>query len=297
MQEIKIEGYNIPIRLDRYLKEINPNLTQGIIEKSLRKGDIKVNGAKAKASLRVKTGDTITSSRGSLGDRQNLATANELKHNSNAKILAQKLISKYKIFENKHFYAFNKPGGLATQGGSKISISLDDAFKILGLRLVHRLDKDTSGIILAAKTRDDAIILTKAFEERQFEKTYLACISPVIKSDSGTIKSYVRKKDKHVMESIKHPSKDAVEAITHYENLCSKQGASLVEFKPLTGRMHQLRLHAKDLGSPIVGDKKYGGKKDQNLMLHAHELKLHKSIYGKEITIKCELPEYFLIKL
>lgn len=296
MKEVKIKGYNIEIRLDRYLREENPGLTQGAIEKALRKGQIKVNGSKAKSFLRVKSGDMVSyyiecSSKGALAQIRDDGMA------ASAQILAKKLISKHIILENKHFYAFKKPSGIATQGGSKISLSLDDAFKILGLRLVHRLDKDTSGIILAAKSRDDAIILTRAFEDRLIQKTYLACISPSLKNGSGSIKSYIRKKDKHVMESIKHPSKDAVEAITDYEILCSKQGASLVEFKPITGRMHQLRLHAKDLGSPIIGDKKYKGKPDKNLMLHAHELKLDKSIYGKEISIKCDLPEYFLIKL
>lgn len=296
MKEIKIEGYNIPIRLDRYLKEINPSLTQGIIEKSLRKGDIKVNGSKAKSSLRVKSGDIIAfrhNQEGTSSQKTNKARPQD----EAAKILAKKLISKYKIFENKHFYAFNKPGGLATQGGSKISLSLDDAFKMLDLRLVHRLDKDTSGIILAAKSRDDAIILTRAFEERAFKKTYLACIAPSLENASGRIQSFIRKKDKHVMESLGHSSKDAVEAITDYEILCSKKGASLIEFRPVTGRMHQLRLHAKDLGSPIIGDKKYGGGQNKNLMLHAYDLTLDKSVYGKEINIKCDLPEYFLIKL
>ena len=304
MKKVRIKGYDIEIRLDRYLREENPGLTQGAIEKALRKGQIKVNGSKAKSSLRVKSGDLVDYyvvsplRAADIPDEeldQDLEQDNRVK--DGAKILAKKLISKHIILDHKHFYAFKKPSGLATQGGSKISLSLDDAFKILGLRLVHRLDKDTSGIILAAKTRDDAIILTKAFEDRLIQKTYLACISPELKNGSGNIKSYIRKKDKHVMESIGHPSKDAVEAITDYEILCSKKGASLVEFKPITGRMHQLRLHAKDLGSPIIGDKKYKGKPDNNLMLHAHELKLDKSIYGKEITIKCDLPEYFLIKL
>ena len=319
MKEIKVEGYNIPIRLDRYLRETNPGLTQGIIEKALRKGQIKVNGAKVKASLRIQTGDVLTDYRypeeeASLLPSGSQEANNEYKKNpriksqgpdrskllpqdDGARILAKKLISKYKIFKNDHFYAFNKPGGLATQGGSKISLSLDDAFKILDLRLVHRLDKETSGIILAAKTRDDAVILTKAFEEHTIHKTYLACISPILEEESGSIKSYIRKKDIYIMESFKKKAPGTVEVITHYEVLTQKYGCSLVEFKPVTGRMHQLRVHSKELGSPIVGDKKYKGKADANLMLHASEVKLDKSLYGKEITIKCDLPKYFLIKI
>lgn len=317
MKEIRIEGYNIPIRLDRYLRETNPGLTQGIIEKALRKGQIKVNGAKAKSSLRIQSGDIITSSRALgktgrrdlvIGDEGREQASHILKQDPNgrsrflpqddgAKALAKKLTSKYKIFENDHFYAFNKPGGLATQGGSKISLSLDDAFKILGLRLVHRLDKETSGIILAAKTRDDAVILTKAFEEHKIHKTYLACLSPIIEGESGTIKSYIRKKDIYIMESFKKKAPGALEAITHYEVLMQKNSCNLVEFKPVTGRMHQLRVHSKELGSSIVGDKKYKGAPSNHLMLHAREVKLDKSIYGKEIVIKSELPDYFLIKV
>lgn len=281
-----VENHQIPIRLDRYIRNLSPDFTQGFIEKSLRKGLIKVNGQKAKSNTRISNNDKI-----SLPD--SILNVPDKENDPKTKAFAKKLVDKYLIFENEHLCAFNKPAGLASQGGSKVGLSLDDAFKILDLRLVHRLDKDTSGIILAAKTRDDAILLTKAFEERKIYKTYLALLSSNPKKKQGIIKSYIGKKDMYLMESFDKEMDGTKEAISKYVVRPSDNHNFLVEFSPLTGRMHQLRLHAMKIASPIIGDRKYNGARAEFLMLHAIKLIIDKSVYGEEIEIESDLPDYF----
>jgi len=290
--EIKVQDHKIPIRLDRYLKKLDSKLTQGIIEKSLRKSCIKVNGNKSSANTRISDGDIVYI----LDNILNLDADKEEEISLPASNFAKKLLSENLLFENQHFYAFLKPSGVPTQGGSKISISLDDAFKAIGARIVHRLDKDTSGIILAAKTRDDAIILTKAFEERKIQKHYFAIVSPMVGKQHGRVDNFIFKKDKYSVGITQDGAKGAKHAITEYMHISDSLGQSLLEFIPITGRMHQIRAHAAYLGSPIVGDVKYGGLENKFLLLHAGKIIIHKSIFGEEIIISSDLPEYFGIR-
>lgn len=285
-----VENHELPIRLDRYLRSFNKSLSQSLIEKSIRKGLIKIDDKKAKSSnIRISNGNIVIFPDSFYAINEDIPSKREVD-------LAKKLVKKMIIFENQDFYAFNKPAGLATQGGSNISISMDDAFKALDLRIVHRLDKDTSGIILAAKNRDAAIKLTKAFEDKIIKKIYLACVSSKPKKAKGVIKNYMSKKDHYVMQSHKKHMEGAKEAETNYELLESQHNIALIKFMPITGRMHQLRLHAMDLGCPILGDKKYNGIDQKFLMLHANQIILDESIFGEEIIINSNPPDYFPIK-
>lgn len=290
MEQI-VENHEIPIRLDRYLRNLNKNLLQSVIEKAIRKGQIKIGGARVRAAnIRISNGDVVTF------PNSFSPTDEGTKSSSRNKELAAKLLDKLVLFEHESFYAFEKPAKLPTQGGSKISMSLDDAFAELGLRIVHRLDKDTSGIILAAKTRDAAIILTKAFEDKKISKVYHACTGGKPTKDKGLIEDYISKKDRHLMQVSNKPIEGSKEAITRYELVKSSGNMSLIKFMPVTGRMHQIRLHAKKIKCPIIGDKKYDGKVAKYLMLHSSKMLLDKSIFGEEITVTSNLPEYFPIK-
>lgn len=288
-----VEDHSIPIRLDRYLRTINPTLSQGIIERYLRNGIIKVNDSKSKANVRVVSGDVI-----SLPEHV-ILSAEEMpivKKGPNAEILANKLLFEYLLYDHPSFYAFYKPSGLASQGGSRIGTSLDDALQTLDLRLVHRLDKDTSGIMIAAKNRDAAIILTKAFSEQKIYKTYFACVKNLPKNPRGKITSYLVRQNNFTGASFYNEVVGSKLAITEYEVVETNKEATLIKFTPQTGRMHQLRLHAKDIHCPIIGDKKYGGEEDKHLMLHAYKIVLDRSIFEEEIIITAPLPEYFLVK-
>ena len=300
MESITIDNYTNPIRLDRYLRTIDPLLTQGILEQYLRKKLIKVNGAKAVSSLRVSNGDIVTLPQQILDNIQPKHLKPEIKNSPIIAALAKKLLGEYLLYDHPLFMAVNKPAGLATQGGSKIGLSMDDALVFLGnegldLRLVHRLDKDTSGVLLVAKMRDIADKFMRAFKNHQIQKTYIAILSGVPKKASGKITSYLIKEHDFEVSSYDEEVPGSKIAITEYEVIEKRDGKALVRFRPLTGRMHQLRVHAKLIGCPIVGDVKYGGSEADHMALHAAEVLIDKHLFGEEIVIKAELPEYFHI--
>jgi 23S rRNA pseudouridine955/2504/2580 synthase len=298
MSEVKkIVHTELPVRLDRYLRRLIPSATQGIIEKALRTGNIRLNGNKAKSNQRVNEGDCIVY----LSKVFVEETIKQVKSFSQSTIvLAEKILSKYLIYSSPEFIAINKPSGLAVQGGSKISLSVDSALEYLNqttgseYKIVHRLDKETSGILLIARGYTNAAKLTKAFKDYLIEKKYIAVVSGIPKVRSGKLVNFIGKCRLGVFESVQELKKDGKKAETYYTVISSSESQSLIEFKPKTGRMHQLRFHAKLLGCPIIGDKKYGRIQNNRMLLHALEVKLHNSIFGNEIIIESELPFIFL---
>lgn len=209
------------------------------------------------------------------------------------------------VFEDAHVLALNKPSGLSSQGGRIKAHTLDDllwAFmRSNGKRpeLVHRLDRDTSGVILAAKTKPAAGFLGKALQARKMRKTYLALVSAAPEPASGMIdapllrqeigrESYMRVSD----------APDAQASQSRYRTLTANGEGALVELEPLTGRMHQLRVHMAHIGRPLVGDVRYGGaltfaaRGAPRLMLHALRLRFpHPE--GGETTVEAPPPEDF----
>ncbi|HEY5107091.1 MAG TPA: RluA family pseudouridine synthase [Caulobacteraceae bacterium] len=189
------------------------------------------------------------------------------------------------IYEDAQLIAFNKPAGLSSQGGRIAARTLDDLLVAFASaagvkpRLIHRLDRDTSGLILTARTKAAAAFLGKAMMARRVKKTYLAIVAPggpalreslidtPLRRESVGREAYMRTCDPA------HP--DAVSAITRYRTLSANDVAALVELSPRTGRMHQLRVHLASIGRPIAGDARYGGALSlagaavPRLMLHA----------------------------
>ncbi len=288
-------------RLDRFMRRKFSYLTQGMIEKALRQSNIKVNDKKAKASTRITKGDIVTIADYLAGQVNSNLSNSEKSYFSPAVIsLADKILNEYLIFSCDHFIAINKPTGIAAQGGSKINISIDHAIKYLNeinkseYRLVHRLDKDTSGVLVIAKNLNSAILLGEAFRNKEIKKTYLAILSGnmSIISKQGTIESYIGKEKLGAHEIVKE-TKDGKFAKTSYEILASNKDRSVIKYTPLTGRMHQLRYHSKQLGFPILGDMKYGNQPFNRMMLHALEIKIPASVFGKEYVIKAPLDKIF----
>ncbi len=212
------------------------------------------------------------------------------------------------IYEDAQILALNKPAGLSSQGGRAQAHTLDEllwAFAKRGKarpRLIHRLDRDTSGVILTARTKPAAGFLGKAVMERRFEKTYLAIAAPGSPEPaSGEISEPLRREEigrEAYMRICRPDHPDAELARTHYRTLVSTPEAALVELTPVTGRMHQLRVHLAHLGRPIVGDVRYGGAVSlgvgpvKRLMLHALRLKFpHPE--GGTTTIEAPPPEDF----
>jgi tRNA pseudouridine32 synthase/23S rRNA pseudouridine746 synthase len=212
------------------------------------------------------------------------------------------------VFEDTHILALNKPAGLSSQGGRGQIHTLDEllwAFAKRGgarPRLVHRLDRDTSGVILTAKTKPAAAFLGKALMARRFRKTYRAVVAPgPPEPRSGTIAAPLRRVEQGreaFMRVCEPDHPDAETAKSVYRTLAEAPGAALLELEPHTGRMHQLRVHLASIGRPIVGDARYGGalvlggEPVPRLMLHAMALGFPHPEGGTR-RIEAEPPEDF----
>jgi RluA family pseudouridine synthase len=197
------------------------------------------------------------------------------------------LVRSLVIAEDAAILALNKPPGLSSQGGRKGVNTLDEmlwAFARPGHarpRLIHRLDRDTSGVILTAKTQPAAGFLGKAMMARRFAKTYVALVSGALPAEAGVMDVPLRREEigrEAYMRACLPDHPDAETALTRYRVLGEGGGASLVRLEPETGRMHQLRVHLAHLGRPILGDVRYGGalaiggEAVPRLMLHAWRL-------------------------
>jgi len=194
------------------------------------------------------------------------------------------LVKSIVLFEDDHILALNKPAGLSSQGGRGQVNTLDEMLAVFARssgnrpRLIHRLDRDTSGVILTARTKPAAGFLGKAMMGRRVKKTYLAIVATPPSPATGLIEAPLRR-DEQGREAFMrvcepdHP--DAEAARSRYRTLASTDGAALLELRPETGRMHQLRVHLASIGSPIAGDARYGGTLRlgdtpvSRLMLHA----------------------------
>jgi RluA family pseudouridine synthase len=209
------------------------------------------------------------------------------------------------IYEDAAILAFDKPAGLSSQGGRIAAATLDDMLAAFAKsngkrpRLVHRLDRGTSGVILAAKTQPAAAFLGRALMSRRVKKTYLAVVAGAPSPRDGRIEAPLRRvaigREVH-METCAADHPDAESAVTGYRTLAAGDEAALMELRPHTGRMHQLRVHLAALGRPIAGDSRYGGAlmlggaAIPRLMLHARSLSFpHPE--GGERTIEAAVPD------
>ena len=286
LEVIKIDNYSLGTRIDKWIKNNLTNIPQSLIEKDLRKGKIKVNKHKVKSSYKLKKNDKIYLYNFSY---RNLKTT---KKKYIPKVKEIKETEKDIIENNSDFIVINKKAGLPVQGGTKIKenviniLSNSNLFEKSKPYVVHRIDKDTSGILIVAKNRETAQLLTSLFRIRKIHKTYLALSFGQIDKKKDIIDNNLIRYEgnKKILER----------AITHYQEIDSNYNYTLFKLKPITGRKHQIRKHLLDLSCPIVGDKKYYLKKKNikcHLMLHAYEIKF--IINNKKYNFKANLPEYF----
>ncbi len=291
----KVKAEDDGMRLNRWFMKYYPNLTLGRLQKLLRTKQIKVDGKRAETSLKLAAGSEV---RVPPMDEQpeNGANRSEISRRDAEFILS--LV----IYKDDNIIVLNKPSGLAVQGGTNTSRHVDGMLEALRFelnekpKLVHRIDKDTSGVLVLARNRTWADRLTKAFREHTLPKTYLALVNSCPKNPAGEIKAPLEKCGE---KSLVSP--DGKPAATVYKTL-DEVGSkfALVEASPLTGRTHQIRAHMEYIGCPIVGDDKYfGGEKRQKyasipdkLYLHAYKIDLS-ALYNKKTVIKAALPEHF----
>ncbi len=305
-------------RLDRWLKRQFPQITQGLIEKACRKGEIRVDGGRVKASTRVEAGQNVR--------------IPPLPGNEPAPVVVKaeprtedaEMIQQAVIWKDQHIIALNKPPGLPSQGGSGQGARHVDGLAealCFGYKerpvLVHRLDKDTSGVLLLARTSRVARRLAEAFRERSARKIYWALVAGVPSPAMGTIRyGLVKAGGRGAGEKMRciHPGEvdqvdGAKRATTDYAVLERLGGrAAWVALSPITGRTHQLRAHMAEIGHPIIGDGKYGGGAQENLgdgwgagiggevsrkqHLHARSLRLVHPITGGLLDLTAPLPAH-----
>lgn len=296
---VKVKSADDGMRLNRWFLKYYPGLSLGRLQKLLRTKQIKVDGKKAEASLRLLAGQEIRVP--PLDEEKQAAEIKKDFVSAKDAAFIQSLV----IFKDKNILVLNKPSGLAVQGGTNTTRHIDGMLEALKFdadekpKLVHRIDKDTSGLLVLARNRKYAELLTKAFREHQLQKTYLAFCLGVPKQSSGVIRSKLLKAGEKVVASPE--GKDAVTEFDVLDVVGNK--FSLIEASPLTGRTHQIRAHLESIGCPIAGDDKYFGESRKKfdfladkLYLHAYKINLS-PLYNKKLVIKADLPDYFLESL
>ncbi|WP_372884349.1 RluA family pseudouridine synthase [Shimia sp.] len=307
-------------RLDRWLRRQFPQLNQVRIEKMCRKGELRVDGGRVKPATRLEPGQTVRiPPLPAPGPRPDAVPAKVSQADA-------RMIRDCVIYKDDHVIALNKPPGLATQGGSRQTRHVDGLADALRFdldekpRLVHRLDKDTSGVLLLARSRKAAQGLTAAMRHKETRKIYWAVVAGVPTPYLGEIKYGLVKAPGHGRrgEAEKmiclHPrdvegTPGAKRAITQYATLYRVASrAAWVAMEPITGRTHQLRAHMAEIGHPIVGDGKYGGSGQENLgdgwgaklggiisnklHLHARSMSFEHPVTRKSIRVEAALPEH-----
>jgi 23S rRNA pseudouridine955/2504/2580 synthase len=291
------------IRLDRWFKRNQPEISFNIVSRWARTGQLRLDGKRVAPGERILAGQEIRippldaqpSRTGPAKPRRDPLTAEE-----------EEFVRSLVIYQDEHALVLNKPAGLATQGGTKTKNHLDRLLDGLSgesghrPKLVHRLDKDTSGALLVARSARAAAFFSKSFAGRTAKKIYWALIVGVPSAAEGLIDAPLAKQPgtggekMHVDEESGQPAKTRWRVIDRAGNR-----AAWVELQPLTGRTHQLRAHMAAIGHPIVGDGKYGGADSfltggisRKLHLHARRLKIDSPDGGK-IDVTAALPDHF----
>jgi len=293
------------MRLDRWFRHHYPQVTQGYLQKLLRKGQVRVDGTKAKAADRIAEGQDIRvpplPDAGAPKDRPkpSLSASDET------------FLKAITLYEDHDLLILNKPSGIAVQGGTKTVRHIDGLLAGLGEdkesrpRLVHRLDRDTSGVLVVAKRRQIAAKMGRMFQTRSVRKIYWAVVHGLPRPPQGKVEAALVKaatpEGDRVRKARPGEQETAQSAVTHYsvvDNAAQKY--SWMSLKPVTGRQHQLRAHMAIIGHPIVGDEKYpfhDGNTlpdaiERRLHLHARRITFPHPATGKTVDVTAPLPEH-----
>jgi 23S rRNA pseudouridine955/2504/2580 synthase len=296
------------LRLDRWFRVHFPDVGYSYLQKLLRSGQVRIDGKRVQANARVEAGQQV---RVPAVVRQPAKARPSVVPPLGLSKGDRDFIGRLILFEDEHVVVLNKPYGIAVQGGTGTTRHIDGI--LAGMadrfgdrpRLVHRLDRDTSGVLLVAKTRDAAAKLGRVFQTRSAAKTYWALVKGVPKPPQGKVEAALVKASgpdgDRVRKALPGEQAKAMHAATHYsviDRVAHK--AAWVSLKPVTGRQHQLRAHMALIGNPIVGDNKYDGDKvladsgiDAKLHLHARRIVIPHPVPGEPaIDVTAPLPEH-----
>ena len=286
----KIEEDFENTRLDKWFKKKVKPLPQSLIERTLRKGKILVNGKKVKSSYKIQINDEIKI----YADIDNDDKIIKKKFSYLPSKKDYELIKNNILFENEHYFVLNKPYNLAVQSGTKTGKNIFDILKNYSEteyptpHLVHRLDAETTGILIISKTHKSAKFFSEAFKNQTINKSYLALVDGVLENKNGTLKNE--------LNYIENNKEKVHLSITNYRVISETRDLSLLLLNPETGRKHQLRRQLSFIKHPILGEKKYTNKglnksKELHLMLHAYKVEF--LINSKNTVHQAEPSLYF----
>ncbi len=283
-------------RLDKFLQAEFKGITFTQVQKLCRKGNIRLNGSRVKANAIVSEGQEVRVPPFFYNQveeiKQNLSNQDE------------KLLQENTIYRDENIIVINKLYGIPVQGGEKHLKSLDNMLKVFitdkKARLTHRLDRDTTGCLVFALNRPVSAKIAEAFKTRLVHKKYWAIVQGRLPELEGEIKIPLKKVGKDGEQRMV-ASIDGKHAITHYRKIASAgKDIHWLEVSPLTGRTHQIRVHLAELGTPIIGDKKYGEETElsgyisqEKMFLHARELEFDKSLNLKQNQFIADIPKHF----
>lgn len=304
----KVDADENSMRVDRWFKVHYPGLGFGHLQKLLRSGQIRVDGGRVKSDTRLEVGQSVRIPPLPVDEKGTAPlTGKTIRGQGDGDVLKQML-----LYEDDKVFVFNKPAGLAVQGGSGVARHVDGMLEAWRNkkgekpRLVHRLDRDTSGVLVVARTRGAAQSLTAAFRARETKKTYWALVRGVPKKHEDKISTWLVKEttpDGDKMRVCSHGEPDSDHAVSHYRVIDTRgQILSWLEMEPYTGRTHQLRVHAAYINHPIIGDPKYffadsnwqlpGGIQNR-LHLHARRIRIPKP-GGGILDVVAPLPPHMV---
>ena len=284
MTRITIAKIDVDKRLDKFLCE-KFDVSFGAAQKIVRQKKIKVNDRRVEANYRLGLDDEV---------RLFIELSPRAPTERKKAVLSMSKVQKFEsyiIYEDRDIVAIDKPSGLAVQGGSGVLVSVDDFARYKGWSLVHRLDKDTSGVLLLAKNKESAQKLLDGFRNKTIKKTYQAYIYGYLSKDEGVINIALKKKYVKGVEKVYPDFEEGKEAITEFKVLGVYDEYSLVELRPITGRTHQLRVHMKEMGCPIINDVKYGGRRvlrddlRSDLCLHARRIEVNNKVIESKFSL------------
>jgi len=290
------------MRLDRWFKRAYPGLSHGRLEKLLRTGQVRLDGKRVKGNVRIEAGQNL---RVPPLDREMIPKKKPL--TASVTKAEREELQNLIVHMDHAVIALNKPPGLAVQGGSGTLRHLDGLLDGLQFdaeerpRLVHRLDKDTSGVILLARTAKAATALARAFKDKTARKIYWGIVVGSPHLDRGTIKAALNKVGGKPGERVQIDEVSGKRAVTDYAVLDTAGGEiTWLALHPITGRTHQLRVHCQAIGTPILGDGKYGGKQAfpdglayaRQLHLHAYEIDIPHPAGGR-LRVSASPPTHF----
>lgn len=300
VQTLTVTGDEHDLRVDRWFRRHFPELKHGRLEKLLRTGQIRVDGKRARSNQRLEAGQVVRVP--PLGEQPDLPPDGEPKLSPADAAMIRACV----IHMDDDVIVLNKPPGLATQGGTGTTRHIDGMLEALRYdypdkpRLVHRLDRDTSGVLVVGRTARAASSLAAAFKSRDARKVYWAVVVGAPKPAEGKVSAPLARPPARPGERMEVDEDGGKPAVTVYRTVEAVSGkVAWLEMEPLTGRTHQLRVHAAVIGTPILGDGKYGGAEahlsghgvSRKLHLHARALRLPHP-RGGTLEVTAALPDH-----